>query len=65
MVTFPRMGEQVEALCIFCKRAPVEGETYGPHAEGWDHTGICPGCWNEATEPEDEEEVTVLTYGEE
>lgn len=38
----------VVAPCIWCKRAPIEGETYGPCEKEWDHTGICPECWDRA-----------------
>ena len=57
MITAPRQGERVTQPCIICKRPPCHGETFGPHAEGWDFTGICPECWDKETvEPEEEEE---------
>jgi hypothetical protein len=55
MVTNPRKDEPVARPCIKCHRDPRPGETYGPHAEGWDFLGICPGCWDEITAEDDEE----------
>ena len=55
--THPLRGRAVTVPCIECKRAPREGETFGPHAEGWDFTGICPECWDRITaEPHDEDD---------
>ena len=52
----PKLSKPIDGPCTRCKREPRPGETYGPHEEGWDFTGICPTCWNEITaEPEEEE----------
>jgi hypothetical protein len=57
MVREPLKGEPVRGICFFCKRPPLPGEVYGPHAEGWDFTNICPECWNRvAAEHEEEDE---------
>jgi hypothetical protein len=55
-ITFPRQGEPVDRQCIFCGRHPRAGETYGTHEDGWDHTGICPECWNNTCGEDEEEE---------
>jgi hypothetical protein len=56
---YPRLNERVVEACIFCHRQPV-GETYGPAPHQWDHTGICPACWDETTkEPEDDDEEAL------
>lgn len=53
-MTEPRRGELVTSPCAICKREPREGETYGPHAAGWDFTDVCPECWDRITaEPEE------------
>lgn len=49
----PLLNEPVEVSCMRCQRAPREGETYGPHPEGWDFTGICPECWDAMFSEED------------
>jgi hypothetical protein len=57
MVSFPRKDELVDVACRFCQRGPRTGERYGPGADQWDFTGICPECWNATmAEPEQEEE---------
>jgi len=47
-------GKPVRGICLFCKRQPRPGETYGTHAEGWDYTNICPECWDAETAEDDE-----------
>jgi hypothetical protein len=37
-IEYPKMGEAVTGPCLVCNRDPRQGETYGPHAEGWDAT---------------------------
>lgn len=55
--TYPLRGRAVTEPCIQCHREPREGETFGPHAEGWDFTGICPECWDAITaEPDEDDE---------
>ena len=56
----PRAGEAVCSPCFVCKRDPRAGETYGPHAEGWDFTGICPECWDRVTAEPDEPDQAEL-----
>ena len=51
---YPKLGERVTGRCICCGRVPRNSETYGPHREGWDFTGVCPECWDQATmDPDD------------
>lgn len=52
-VTHPRRGEPVDSPCSFCDRQPIPGETYGPAPDQWDFAGICPKCWDDATEEEE------------
>jgi hypothetical protein len=54
MVTAPRQGDPVDRPCMRCKREPRTGETFGPHAEGWDFIGLCPECWDVVTEPDED-----------
>jgi hypothetical protein len=51
---FPHRGEPVRLPCIWCGREPQPGEMTGPEAEGWDHTGICPECWDKTCKDPDD-----------
>jgi hypothetical protein len=54
-MTYPKRGRPVSCNCIFCDRLPITGETYGPNEGQWDHTGICPECWDKTcADPDDE-----------
>lgn len=48
--SYPNQGLPVQGGCIFCGRAPIAGETYGPEPDQWDFTNICPECWDKTTD---------------
>jgi hypothetical protein len=60
MVSYPKLGLEVENSCIECGRHAQPGEVYGTGVKDWDFTDLCPLCWDNITHEDNWDDPDIL-----